>query len=1389
MSNPAPPPSTPVAPRPARRALRGLGWVLAVVAGILLAAGSALAWLGSEGGLQWLAARTPLRFGTTQITVQDVRGSLWSAVRMGRLQITTPTTTLTLQDAALRWTPTALWQRTLHIQNLSAQQVEIVQTHPAPSSGPPQLPASLRLPLHLAIDRVAVGNLRLGPPGAPRSYGSLHGQLHFAQGRYRAQLSAVTPWATAQLHAVLGDTAPYTLQATLNATHMGLEGQAPASNSATLQASGSLRDLGLSGTLRMDAASAQLQARLAPFDATPLRSASLSTTALDPAAFNPALPRAALDVRLDLGPSNAQRLQGRLSVRNALPGAWNQHRLPLRSLQATLAGDAQQATARDLHIDLGSGGSLRGALVWAAPTLQARLQAQSLNARALDGQLAATHLSGPIALDASAQQQSTQIALTQPGWNLRLEAEHSGNTLRVQRLLLDALGGRLDASGTLSTTGAQAFDLRARLRQFNPAHFGAYPAAALNADLTAQGAVQTRSAQLALQLAPSVWRGHTFTGHARLQLDPQRLWNVDTALTLGSNQLAAQGAFGQPRDTLQWTLKAPDLAQIDPALQGSAQAQGALRGGLQAPAGTLTLQADDLRWSKALALHHLSASSTFSTRAPPAGSAAPQLATLLNHLAGQLTVDLDGLQWTQAGQSAQIGALQLQAQTSAGLNGQLHLAARLQNLRAAGQTLNTASLQVDGTRAQHTIALNAQGQLQTHAAAPASASASAAPASAVPIDLTLRADGGWQDAQQGWRGQIATLDNTSRVALHLQAPAALDLAFSPLRLQLRHADLKLQAGRIDLTSLDLAPDHLQTQGLLQAVQTADLLALGGMAPANVRDTLVLSGDWLIDAGAQVNGHLHLQRDSGDIALQVAAPPPTRAGTVTIAPNCDAAFGQAPSRGGFMPLGIGQLVLDITAKDSRARAQGVVQTAMGTAQASGDTVLTQRGALWGVAGDAPLQLDAGADMPSLAWAAPLIGFDYRAEGRLQLAVQGRGTVANPQFSGTLDGKALRLAWPTQGVDLKDGVLRAHFTGDRLQLDQLALHGGTGLLTATGSARLQDGLPRATLDLKAEKLQALNRPDRQLVLSGNAQAQLADKVLTVTTDLTADRADIALPRSSGPTLSSDVVIAGQTAPAAQPAAAMPRAVRFDGRFNLGTHFHLYGQGLDAMLGGSVRVRADNGAAPTATGSIELVKGEYTAYGQQLQVTQGRINFAGPVDNPGINITATRPNLPTGISVGVTVTGSARQPVVKLSATPAMPDTEILSWLVLGQPLDQVGASDIGLLQTAAAALLGPGDGMPLQTRLAHAVGLDSISVQSAASTTTGTNGTTTNPTGLQGTIVTLSKRLSSKTLVSFSRGLDGVSSIFTIQYQLTRRLSVQTQTGTENAVDLFYTFEFK
>lgn len=1344
---------------------RALLWPIGLLLLLVLAAAAAVAWLGSASGMQWLAARTPLQIGSVQVSMDRVQGSLWQGLRVGRLRVVSATSATTLHDVALQWQPAALLQRRLVVRTLGARSVDVEQIRAAPPGGLPQLPATLRLPLAVRIDRLDIGGLRIGPPGALRSYGALTAELAYTQGRYALKARAATPWASVSLDGTLGDSAPYALNATLQAS--SADADPPASTS--LQARGSLREVRLTGSLHAGAAKAELDARLTPFDATPIAQARLHSTHLDPALFDKNLPHAALDIVLDLGPSTAERLQGRISLRNSLPGPIDQNRLPLRTLQAELSGDAQHATVRDLVADLGAGGQLRGTLDWAQPTLQARLQAQDLNARALYGRLAATRLSGPLNLDGTAQQQTLHTTLAQPGWDIRLDAQRNGDTLRIDRLLLSALGSRLDASGTLSAAAPQPFSLQATLRNFDPARFGAYPEATLNAGITADGALRTRSARLALQLAPSVWRGRRFTGHAQLRVDPQRLWDVNAALQLGSNSLQAQGAFGRPADTLRWALAAPALTQIDPALQGGAQGRGVLSGGLQAPSGTLTLSVQKLNWARQLRLDRLQANSVFNTGNPTAGKAAPTVSALLDRLAGTLDLQLDGLRWAASPrvQAVQVAQLRARAQASAGLNGRIALDASLRDARAAGQTLQTAGLQIDGTRARHTIVLQARGDIAP-GSAPSEPGQAPHTTHPIPLNLSLRAAGGWLGETLGWRGQVTALDNTGNWPIHLQAPAAFALATAPLRLQLSHAALELggtggagassagppQGGVIDIANLDYAPGSLRTAGRLQRVDTAYWLALADARADAVRSSLVLSGDWDLDVGASVNGSVHLQRDGGDVTVLATAPP--------------------------MALGIGQFVLDMQAGDNRVSARMVLQTAQGTAQASGNTVLVKRGGLWGIAGDAPLHLDAGADIPSLAWAAPLLGLDYRAEGHIRLALQGRGTITAPQLSGSLDGQGLRFAWPAQGLDLKDGVLQAHFTGDRLDLDKLEFHGGGGLLTGSGSARLQNGLPTARLSLRADKLQALDRPDRQLVLSGTAQADLADKALVITTALTADRADIALPRNTGPTLSSDVVVLGRTPQAEKPSAAMPRAIRFDGTFDLGSDFHLYGMGLDAMLGGSVRVRASEGTPPNATGSIEVVKGDYAAYGQQLQVTQGRINFAGPLDNPGLNITATRPNLPTGIVVGVNITGSALRPVVKLSSTPAMPDTEILSWLVLGQPFDQVGPADIGVLQTAAAALLGSSDSAPLQTRLARALGLDSISVQSAQSTQTGT--------GLQGTIVTLSKRLSSRTLVSFSRGLDGVSSIFTIHYTLTRGLSVQTRTGTENAVDLFYTFEF-
>ena len=82
----------------------------------------------------------------------------------------------------------------------------------------------------------------------------------------------------------------------------------------------------------------------------------------------------------------------------------------------------------------------------------------------------------------------------------------------------------------------------------------------------------------------------------------------------------------------------------------------------------------------------------------------------------------------------------------------------------------------------------------------------------------------------------------------------------------------------------------------------------------------------------------------------------------------------------------------------------------------------------------------------------------------------------------------------------------------------------------------------------------------------------------------------------------------------------------------------------------------------GSIRTVRGTYFAFGQRLDIDRGQLIFDGPLDNPGLDIVALRRNL--AVEAGVAVTGTVKVPVIQLTSNPPVPDSEKLSWLVLGQ-----------------------------------------------------------------------------------------------------------------------------
>ncbi|MET0319267.1 MAG: translocation/assembly module TamB domain-containing protein [Duganella sp.] len=663
--------------------------------------------------------------------------------------------------------------------------------------------------------------------------------------------------------------------------------------------------------------------------------------------------------------------------------------------------------------------------------------------------------------------------------------------------------------------------------------------------------------------------------------------------------------------------------------------------------------------------------------------------------------------------------------------------------------LTRARLQTSGTRSSHTIAVTASNS---------------------DFDAALRVKGGW--ANDAWTGAIESLQNKGRFALALVAPASLKLVAPkdsgvaglarPEQIALGATTIKIRDGSLRIDSLEKNGATWRSKGQATALPVNYLGQLSDAWRDSVRGNMTLGADWSVNLQAAVKnaapvlaGSFHVFREAGDITI----------------------IGADLSQ----PLGLKTLDARATVSDGALRvALNVDGTRVGQAHIDG-TAQLRNGRL---ANDSPFTVTGNANMGSLAWLAPLAGqAGLEIDGTLKLALDGSGTIGAPQLNGDIAGDKLVVNLPDQGIKLRNGQLRARLTGDQLLLQTMSFEGQQGRAQADGWIRYVGNEATMQLKLSADKLEVLSRPDRVLVLSGQSTLVRDAKHFQLDGKFRADRANIELGDENSPTLSNDVVVLGKGAPpAAKPAQGMP--LNIDVEADLGDAFKLKGMGIETELAGAVRVRITDRRPPRVNGSIRVVGGTYAAYGQKLAIDRGVINFTGAYDNPGLNILAVRRRpegealSETNVEAGVEVRGTALAPSAKLVSTPSVSDSDKLSWLVLGHGIDNTEGNEMGLLSTAAGALFG-GKG---QGKLANSLGLDELGVGQASGTAAGA------ATGLQNTVVTVGKRISSRAYLSFEQGAGTATSLVKLKYKLNPRISLQFQTGTNNALDILYNWAF-
>jgi autotransporter translocation and assembly factor TamB len=149
-------------------------------------------------------------------------------------------------------------------------------------------------------------------------------------------------------------------------------------------------------------------------------------------------------------------------------------------------------------------------------------------------------------------------------------------------------------------------------------------------------------------------------------------------------------------------------------------------------------------------------------------------------------------------------------------------------------------------------------------------------------------------------------------------------------------------------------------------------------------------------------------------------------------------------------------------------------------------------------------------------------------------------------------------------------------------------------------------------------------------------------------------------------------------------------------------LRGERINVEMGGELQVFYDRQTSDLAMlGALQAIRGTYTILGRRFDVQTGTINFVGtPGINPNLNIVATtRIRGGTGaagaggdnLAIQATVTGTLSEPRVALASdNGAVSQSDLVSYLVFGVPVYQLGPGQRAAVGDAAGAFVGTAAG---------------------------------------------------------------------------------------------------
>jgi translocation and assembly module TamB len=399
-------------------------------------------------------------------------------------------------------------------------------------------------------------------------------------------------------------------------------------------------------------------------------------------------------------------------------------------------------------------------------------------------------------------------------------------------------------------------------------------------------------------------------------------------------------------------------------------------------------------------------------------------------------------------------------------------------------------------------------------------------------------------------------------------------------------------------------------------------------------------------------------------------------------------------------------------------------------------------------------------PDVDHAAGLLTANGNVHGSLNAPqIEGRIELANGEF----DSYRVNLA-------LRNLDLVANLAGNALYFNGKG-RAGEGELQVGGAFEWRDGVSHGNFNVRGENLLVADLPEYRVIASPDLTFTIDGRNIAATGTVKIPSALIQPADLSGAVqVSDDARYVGE-----HPAEMDGRyIVHSEIRVDMGDDVRIDSFGLQGRIEGGVATTIHTGETAIGRGELRVAEGRYEAYGQKLEISRGHLLFeASPLSDPGLDIEARR-KIET-VVVGLNVRGTLQQPRLSFFSEPSMAQSQIVSYLLVGKPVESLYASDTTSVVSARDSLAMQGGGL-LASQIGRRIGLEEVGVES-----------TINSAGETNQQLVLGKFLSPRLFVSYGISLTESVNTLKLRYTVSDRWVLRMEAGENQSADIEFNVE--